>query len=104
MSFPARRRLTSRQPLRGFGGSMKILRIPVEFLATATVYLFRLLFLAAAAALYLYFLPSLIAENRNPGKMQPVFILNLAGGWMFVPWVVALVLACKLDTAPRSTA
>lgn len=83
---------------------MNYLRIPAELLATATVYLFRLLFLAAAAALYLYFLPSLIAENRNPRKMQPVFILNLAGGWMLLPWVIALVLACKLDVAPRSTA
>lgn len=83
---------------------MKLLRIPAEFLATAIVYVCRLFFLAAAAALYLYFLPSLIAENRNPSKMQTVFILNLAAGWMFLPWLVALVLACKMDAAPRSTA
>jgi hypothetical protein len=83
---------------------MKVFRIPAAFLITATVYGFRLLFLAAAAALYLYFLPSLIAENRNPGKMQPIFILNLAAGWMFVPWVVALVLACKMGAVPRSAA
>lgn len=83
---------------------MKIFRIPAVLCATAVVYVFRLLFLAAAAALYLYFLPSLVAENRNPTKMQSVFILNLAGGWMVLPWVVALVLACKMDAAPRSTA
>jgi hypothetical protein len=82
---------------------MTIFRTPAVILATAAVYLFRLSFLAAAGALYLYFLPSLIAENRNPGKMEPVFILNLAGGWMLVPWVVALVLACKMDAVPRST-
>jgi len=83
---------------------MKVFRNPAVFLITAIVYLSRLLFLVAAAALYLYFLPSLIAENRNPGKMQPIFIVNLAAGWMFVPWVVALVLACKMDAVPRSTA
>lgn len=83
---------------------MKIFRIPADFLSTAIVYLFRLLFLAAAAALYVYFLPSLIAEARNPSKMQPLFILNLAAGWMFVPWVVALVLACKMGAEPRTTA
>ena len=76
---------------------MKIFRTPAVFLATAAVYIFRLSFLAAAGVLYLYFLPSLIAENRNPTKMEPVFILNLAGGWMLVPWIIALVLACKLD-------
>jgi hypothetical protein len=100
--IPAIRACISRRP--GSGGSMKVFRNPAVFLITAIVYLSRLLFLVAAAALYLYFLPSLIAENRNPGKMQPIFIVNLAAGWMFVPWVVALVLACKMDAVPRSTA
>lgn len=88
----------------GPGGSMKSFHNPAAVVITAIVYLSRLLFLVAAAALYLYFLPSLIAENRNPGKMEPIFILNLAAGWMFVPWVVALVLACKMNAVPRSTA
>jgi hypothetical protein len=36
--------------------------------------------------------------------MQPLFILNLAAGWMVVPWLVALVLAYKMESVPGSTA
>jgi hypothetical protein len=83
---------------------MRIYRITVILLVATIVYVFRLLFLTAAAALYVYFLPSLIAEKRNPDKMQPVFVLNLVAGWMVIPWIVALVLAYRMDIAPQSTA
>jgi hypothetical protein len=88
----------------GYGGIMRIYRIAVILLVATVVYLFRVLFVTTAAALYVYFLPSLIAEKRNPLKMQPIFILNLAAGWMVLPWLVALVLAYKMESVPGSTA
>jgi hypothetical protein len=83
---------------------MRIYRIAVILVVAAVVYLFRVLFVTAAAALYAYFLPSLVAEKRNPLKMQPIFILNLAGGWLVLPWLVALVLAYRMEVAPNSPA
>jgi hypothetical protein len=82
---------------------MRIYRIAVILLVATVVYVFRLLFVSTAAALYVYFLPSLVAEKRNPLKVQPVFILNLAAGWMILPWIVALVMAYKMDVSPEST-
>jgi hypothetical protein len=82
---------------------MRIYRIAVILLVATVVYVFRLLFITTAAALYVYFLPSLVAEKRNPLKVQPVFILNLAAGWMVLPWIVALVMAYKMDVSPEST-
>jgi hypothetical protein len=83
---------------------MRIYRIAVILVVATIVYLIRLLFLAAAAAMYVYFLPSLLAEKRNPLKVQPVFVINLAAGWMIVPWIIALVLAYKMDRVPQSVA
>lgn len=87
-----------------FGGSMRVYRIAVILLVATVVYVIRLLFLGAAAALYIYFLPSLVAEKRNPLKVQPIFVLNLAAGWMIIPWLIALVLAYKMDRVPQSAA
>lgn len=83
---------------------MRIYRIAVILLVATVVYLFRVLFVTTAAALYVYFLPSLIAEKRNPLKVPPIFILNLVAGWLILPWLVALVLAYKMESVPESTA
>ncbi|MFL6671714.1 MAG: superinfection immunity protein [Massilia sp.] len=83
---------------------MRIYRIAVILLVATIVYLFRLLFLAAAAVLYVYFLPSLLTEKRNPSKIQTIFVINLVAGWMLFPWIIALVWAYKMDSVPQSTA
>jgi hypothetical protein len=92
-----------RKEFSAYGGSMRIYRIAVILLVATVVYMFRLLFVTAAAALYVYFMPSLVAEKRTPLKVQPIFILNLAAGWMVLPWIVALVMAYKMDVSPEST-
>lgn len=83
---------------------MRIYRIAVIVLIATMVYIVRLLFFGTAGLLYIYFLPSLVAEKRNPLKMQPIFVLNLAAGWLILPWVIALVWAYKMDSVPQSTA
>lgn len=83
---------------------MRMYRMAVAPLAITAVYLARLLFLGAAAALYVYFLPSLIAEKRKLPKTQAVFVWNLAAGWLILPWIIALVLAYTMDPVPQSTA
>lgn len=40
--------------------------------------------------LALYFLPTIIAMNRNHNNLGPIFLLNLLLGWTLVGWVVAL--------------
>lgn len=83
---------------------MKFYRMVVTALVTPVVYLARLLLLGAAAALYVYFLPSLVAERRKLPRTQAVFLWNLAAGWLVIPWVIALVLAYTMDPVPQSTA
>jgi hypothetical protein len=52
-----------------------------------------LLLIAAAACIFLYFLPSVIARSRRHHNAVSIFILNLLLGWTFIGWVVALVMA-----------
>jgi hypothetical protein len=82
---------------------MRVYRIAVIVLAATVVYLIRLVFLCGAAVLYIYLLPSLLAEKRNPVKMQPIVLLNLLAGWLVIPWIVALILAYKMDSVSQST-
>lgn len=53
-------------------------------------------------AFILYFLPFIVAANRNrqPGA---IFILNLLLGWTLVGWVVALVWACTSEQEHTTT-
>jgi hypothetical protein len=51
--------------------------------------------LLAAAGIFVYFIPAMIARGkRNAGA---IFVLNLLAGWSFIGWVGALVWACTKD-------
>lgn len=39
----------------------------------------------------LYFLPFLIASLRQHKNILAIFLLNLALGWTFLGWIVALI-------------
>lgn len=39
----------------------------------------------------LYFIPSIIAHNRNHRQFTAIFLLNLLTGWTFIGWVAALI-------------
>jgi hypothetical protein len=48
------------------------------------------LFVFAAIAFALYFLPFIIAASRRHPQSAPIFIINFFFGWTFIGWVVAL--------------
>jgi len=47
--------------------------------------------------LLVYFIPSIVAYNRQVKNRTSVLILNIFLGWTFVGWVIALVWAVKKD-------
>jgi hypothetical protein len=49
--------------------------------------------LLAVIAIFIYFVPSIIAKQKNHINMQAIFVLNVFAGWTFVGWVVAMVWA-----------
>lgn len=58
--------------------------------------LFGLLFVFGILAIY--FLPSIIAVNRNHKNRIPIILVNILLGWSFVAWVFALVWAFTANT------
>jgi hypothetical protein len=52
-----------------------------------------IILLLLAAILAVYFIPSLVARNRNHPSALAIFVLNLLLGWSLIAWVVALVWA-----------
>lgn len=45
-----------------------------------------------------YFLPTIIAHNRNHKQFTAIFLLNLLGGWIFgIGWLVALIWSVTND-------
>ena len=47
----------------------------------------------AAAGFFLYFLPAVIAFNREHNQRVPILILNFFFGWTLLGWVGALIWA-----------
>jgi hypothetical protein len=45
----------------------------------------------------IYFIPSIVANNRNHRQYTAIFLLNLLLGWTFVGWVAALVWSVTND-------
>jgi type VI protein secretion system component VasK len=50
------------------------------------------LFLALVIAL-LYFLPIIIAVNKNHPQTTAIALVTIFGGWSFVGWFIALIMA-----------
>ena len=44
--------------------------------------------------LFLYLIPSIVANQRNHNNEGAICILNLLLGWTLVGWVLSLVWAC----------
>jgi hypothetical protein len=45
----------------------------------------------------IYFVPTIVAYNRNHRQAMAIMVLNFFGGWTAIGWVVALVWACTAD-------
>ena len=50
--------------------------------------------LCVLIGIFVYFLPSFIASNRNHKNIAAIFVLNLLLGWMLLGWIVALIWSC----------
>lgn len=48
----------------------------------------------------LYFIPFIIAKNRNHNKTASIFIANLLFGWTLIGWAAAFVWSVSADVAP----
>jgi hypothetical protein len=56
-------------------------------------------------ALFLYFLPTMLAYRRYNRNAGAIFALNFFLGWTLLGWVAALVWALTKDlTPPKSSA
>ena len=54
-----------------------------------------------ALGLALYFLPSIIAKNRNHRNRRAITALNFVLGWTLVGWIAALVWSLTADTEEK---
>jgi len=61
-------------------------------------------FVYLAIFLVLYFLPWVIALNRNHRNATPICLTTLFFGWTFLGWGVALIWACSDNVKKLQTA
>jgi len=73
----------------------KFLVIGAVVLAATVVFAFRLVLLALGSALYLYLLPGIVAKNRCHPRRREIHLLNVFGGWLVLPWIVAFWMASR---------
>jgi len=45
----------------------------------------------------IYFIPTIIANNRNHKQFTAIFILNLFAGWTGIGWLAALIWSVTND-------
>lgn len=53
------------------------------------------------ALICLYFLPWIVAHNRQHPAVDGILILDLFLGWTVIGWVIALAWACSRPPVPR---
>jgi hypothetical protein len=58
-------------------------------------------FLILAILLGLYFLPTIVALNRDVLNKWSVLVINLLLGWTLIGWAVALAMAVRTQREPR---
>jgi Superinfection immunity protein len=54
--------------------------------------------------LFLYLIPTIVAESRKKSNANAIFVLNLFLGWTIIGWVGALVWAMTVDPPKTATA
>ena len=52
-----------------------------------------LLVLLSIVALFIYFLPTIIASGRNSTATFLIFLINLFGGWTVALWIFVFIWA-----------
>lgn len=62
-----------------------------------------LLVILVMFGIVIYFIPSLIARNRNSIKKDRVYLLNIFAGWCVIGWIVALIWAIDSERKKEET-
>lgn len=60
------------------------------------------LVVAGAAAIMIYFIPTMVANSRYHRNAGAIMMVNLLLGWTFIGWVIALVWAMTADVKESS--
>ena len=58
--------------------------------SAGSFFVWALLLPILLVAIYVYFIPTIIAHNRGHAYKNIIFVINLAGVVFFIPWLVAL--------------
>ncbi|MBU2759942.1 superinfection immunity protein [Acidithiobacillus sulfurivorans] len=53
-------------------------------------------------ALFIYFIPTIIAMRRKKSNLAAIMVLNIFLGWSLVGWVISLVWALSMDAQPQT--
>ncbi|MBU2840299.1 superinfection immunity protein [Acidithiobacillus thiooxidans] len=53
-------------------------------------------------ALFIYFIPTIIAIRRKKSNLAAIMVLNIFLGWSLVGWVISLVWALSMDAQPQT--
>ena len=56
-----------------------------------------------AISLAIYFIPSIVASNRNHKNVAAIVVLNIFLGWTVLGWVLALVWAVMSNQTNNKT-
>jgi len=56
-----------------------------------------------AVSVAIYFLPGIVASNREHASAGGIWVLNIFLGWTLLGWVVALAWACANSPAPAQS-
>ena len=54
--------------------------------------------IAIIIVVMIYLIPSIIATSNKKRNAGAIVVLNVLAGWMFIPWIIALVWACSKDS------
>ena len=44
--------------------------------------------------LAIYFIPTIVAYNRDHHNKTAIIVLNIVAGWLLIGWIVALIWSC----------
>lgn len=77
---------------------LALFRISAMLLIGLVMFVFHVFAIALGSAVYLYFLPGVIAMNRHYRSADRVFIACAFTGWTVIGWLLALAFALTLPT------
>ncbi|MDR1433309.1 MAG: superinfection immunity protein [Puniceicoccales bacterium] len=81
----------------------EILILSADYTLLSNLLLLPFVLLCFYAPFYIFFLPSIIAKNRNHKNTLPIFLFNLFFGCTGLGWILALMWATTCNTNSKNT-